>query len=99
MQAGFTITFDYPATRNVLCTLPDFFKWAREQGKAVSDINNAGLEAWFRVIWNADTRLGNTIDTFDDWASHIVDMDRLDDAAPKATPKAASKERSSNSKR
>lgn len=97
MQAGFTITVDNDdAPRTVLCTLPDFFKWGREEGKSIADINSAGLEAWFRVIWNADTRLGNTVESFDDWASHIVDIERLGDVAPKATKKAASKGHASN---
>lgn len=98
MRAGFHVVFD-TNERDIIITLPDFLAWGRWAGRPAQEIAQGDLEDYLRCMWLADTRLGNTVDGFEDWAAGIVDFDRLEVGSPKATGKAASSGRSSNSKR
>lgn len=96
MRAGFDVTFEQ-GKRHITVALPDYFAWSRWSGKPIEQAEGS-LEDMVRLIHLADTRTGGTDLAFEDWAADIVDIDRVDVVAPKATRKAPGKGSGVNSK-
>ena len=98
-RAGYAITFDDQTTTDIIVGLPEFMGWARKTGHRVEEIDKVGdLEDFVWLCWSAATRSGLTKLGFEDWAATIVDMERFEVDAPKATPKGPSRGLSSRSK-
>ena len=85
MRAGFTVQFE-TATRDITVTLPDFFEWSKWSGQPIEKAHGS-VEDMVRLMHFAETRTGATTLDFETWAAQIVDIDRRDVVAPKATPK------------
>lgn len=96
MRAGFTVTFE-TETRDVTVTLPDYFEWSKWSGQPIEKAEGT-VEDMVRLIHLAELRTGATSLGFNEWAATIIDIDRRDVVAPKATPKRRGSASGANSK-
>lgn len=71
---------------NVTATVPDFMAWEKTNKAKTSDLaNGVAITDLAFLAWSALKRTQQTTKTFDAWSSDLLDLDRVEDEAPRPT--------------
>lgn len=98
MRAGFLVTTEHNQLR-VDVTLAEWMRLGRREGKPVAEVAaNPSIETMIELIYWAAERTEQTMDTLEEFAASIVDIERIEVASPKATATGRGSTSSSSSK-
>lgn len=92
MRAGVKVVLTDGSTMEAAAVVPDFVAWERKYRRKASDLAaGVAVEDLAFLAWSALRRKGEVSTDFDTFLDTLAEVEMADTAAPKATPKAASK--------
>lgn len=92
MRAGIKVTYLDGRMESATAIVADFIAWERATGRKASSLGEGvGIEDLALLAHAGLRRMDRDTPDFEDWLAQVADLDMVDDVAPKATKKGASK--------